>query len=88
MCNKSLSHVGAGSLISFMVLFIIMFCTLTVDFDECLTDAHGCEVNSTTCENTNGSFTCNCLPGLVKDVQNDRRCKGELATNLMLGTRM
>ena len=54
--------------------------SLSVDLDECAANAHGCDMSSTTCNNTDGSFTCNCLPGLVKDAQDNQTCKGEFAS--------
>ena len=33
------------------------------DVNECVEDTHSCDLNSTVCRNTNGSYECDCLPG-------------------------
>ena len=44
------------------------------DIDECLDGNHTCDLNTTTCENTPGSYKCICKSGYG---QNDgKRCTG------------
>jgi hypothetical protein len=39
--------------------------TCSEDFDECAAGTFDCPENST-CDNTDGSYKCNCVPGYVK----------------------
>ncbi|XP_067932808.1 fibrillin-1-like [Watersipora subatra] len=46
-----------------------------VDVDECQTSWHKCSNRSTVCNNTVGSYTCDCLTGYSKDNDDDMECK-------------
>ena len=37
-----------------------------MDDDECILDIHHCDPRAV-CQNTNGSYTCTCLPGYEGD---------------------
>ena len=46
------------------------------DVDECLTGAHKCDKDSTTCSNQLGSFSCKCKPGYLPG-QSWYKCEGK-----------
>ena len=58
----------------FRYFIAIVSLLFLLDIDECLEEIDQCEHN---CNNTNGSYTCSCNPGFVKDVD-QRSCHGKL----------
>ena len=55
-------------------LFIHLFTHFYSDINECL-DTSTCDVDTTNCENTPGSFNCVCKEGYERDGEN---CVGKL----------
>lgn len=48
---------------------------LFTDLDECVDGTHKCDLDTTQCDNTVGSYTCSCLDGYLPE--DDFRCKGD-----------
>ena len=48
-----------------------------VDINECFDGSNDCSKNTTTCENTDGGYKCNCKDGYEKEVEEDKECVGE-----------
>ena len=46
-----------------------------LDLDECASGRHSCDVGTSICVNTLGSYTCQCRPGYEKISQD--KCQGE-----------
>lgn len=45
-----------------------------LDIDECENDEFSCDTKTSECQNTNGSYVCNCIQGYIK---NGTECIGE-----------
>ena len=52
------------------------------DIDECVTGTHRCS-KFATCDNTRGSYTCECLPGYIG---NGTQCSGRPCRDQVLHT--
>lgn len=51
-----------------------IFQKLVLDIDECKSDDKSCDKSKETCENTDGSYICNCVGGYRKLNQ---QCNGK-----------
>jgi len=47
-------------------MYLCKFSCIVADIDECATNNGGCSAKAS-CSNTDGSFSCICLPGFTGD---------------------
>lgn len=50
-----------------MLAFILCAWIYISDINECATDADSCHITLATCTNTEGGYTCQCIPGYEGD---------------------
>lgn len=55
-----------------------MYYVFLSDIDECLDPSNRCNFSTTICNNTDGSYMCECRPGHV-DINDTTTCKGKWA---------
>ncbi|XP_078486431.1 adhesion G protein-coupled receptor E2-like [Ciona intestinalis] len=48
-----------------------------LDINECVENLHFCDITTTYCQNTNGFFQCQCLPGYEQSDISDNSCNGK-----------
>ena len=58
------------------VIITLDYSLMSADIDECAEGTHSCSPNAQ-CDNTDGSFTCTCLPGFSGD---GFTCEGKVMT--------
>ena len=53
-----------------------------IDLNDCETGQHSCNLNTSVCLNTHGSYVCHCISGFEDSVNifNEKVCKGNLST--------
>ena len=49
----------------YWLIYIHVFSCLLLDIDECLVNTNSCNISTSMCVNSNGSYFCQCLDGFM-----------------------
>ena len=79
-----LASLEMGSTVQVQFIFCCTVCVneLLLDIDECTTSKNPCDSDTTMCNNTIGSFECNCLFGYMR-TDNFSYCRGMITKKLI-----